>query len=108
VPNVLRRSWLNPKRRSGTRTTPSQKSSYVGRQLTDSELEAGRNLNVQLRLELGYRDAVRLISNVSVMLRLRQVRDSGNTVLYDAQAHEDLASTPSPVSASLRHGLDWS
>ncbi len=53
VPSVLRRSWLHPKRRSGTPNIPSQKSSFAGRQLTDSELEAGRNLNVQLHSELG-------------------------------------------------------
>lgn len=95
VPNVLRRSWLNPKRRSGTPTTPSQKSSFVGRQLTDGELEAGRNLNVQLRSDLGYRDAVRPLSGVS-MMSSGSAR-SGNTVFYDAQSREDLASTPSPV-----------
>jgi hypothetical protein len=93
VPNVLRRSWLNPRRRSGTPTTPSQKSSFLGRQLTDSELEAGRSLNVQLRSDLGYRDAVRPVSSAS-MMSSGSAR-SGNTVFYDAQSREDLASTPS-------------
>jgi len=100
VPNVLRRSWLNPKRRSGTPTTPSQKSSFLGRQLTDSELEAGRNFNVQLRSELGYRDAARPISSVS-MMSSGSAR-SGNTVFYDAQSREDLASIPSPVPPLLQ------
>jgi hypothetical protein len=95
MPSVLRRSWLNPRRRSGTPTTPSQKSSFVGRQLTDGELEAGRNLNVQLRSDLGYRDAVRPLSGVS-MMSSGSAR-SGNTVFYDAQSREDLASIPSPV-----------
>ena len=94
VPSVLRGSWLNPKRRSGTATTPSQKSSFVGRQLTDGELEAGRSLNVQLRSDLGYRDVVRPISGVS-MMSSGSAR-SGNTLFYDAQSREDLASTPSP------------
>jgi hypothetical protein len=91
MPSILRRSWLNPTRRSGTPTTASQKSSFVGRQLTDSELEAGRNL----RSDLGYRDAARPISGVS-MMSSGSAR-SGNTVFYDAQSREDLASTPSPV-----------
>ena len=101
VPSVLRRSWLSPKRRSGTPTTPSQKSSFVSRHLTDNELEAGRSLNVQLRSELGYRDAVRPISGVSMM---SSGSGSGNTVFYDAQSREDLASTPSPVT-SLPQGI---
>ena len=88
MPSILRRSWLNPMRRSGTTTTASPKSSFVGRQLTDSELEAGRNL----RSELGYREAVRPVSGLSMMSS-----GSGNTVFYDAQSREDLASTPSPV-----------
>ena len=88
MPSILRRSWLNPKRRSGTPTTASPKSSFVGRQLTDSELEAGRNL----RSDLGYREAVRPISGLSMMSS-----GSGNTVFYDAQSREDVASTPSPV-----------
>jgi hypothetical protein len=92
VPSVLRRSWLNPKRRSGTATTPSQKSSFIGRQLTDGELEAGRNLNVQLRSDLGFRDAVRPLSGVS-MMSSGSAR-SGNTVFYDAQSREDLGSVP--------------
>jgi hypothetical protein len=91
MPSILRRSWLNPKRRSGTPTTASPKSSFFGRQLTDSELEAGRNL----RSELGYRDAARPLSGVS-MMSSGSAR-SGNTVFYDAQSREDLASTPSPV-----------
>jgi hypothetical protein len=90
MPNILRRSWLNPKR-SGSPTTPSQKSSFVGRQLTDNELEAGRNL----RSELGYRDAVRPISGVS-MMSSGSAR-SGNTVFYDAQSREDLTPTPPHV-----------
>lgn len=94
MPNILRRSWLNPTRRAGTPSTPSQKSSFVGRQLTDSELEAGRNL----RAELGYRDAVRPISGVSMMSS--GSAKSGNTVFYDAQSREDLASTPPPVPQS--------
>ena len=103
VPSVLRRSWLNPKRRSGTPTTPSQKSSFVGRQLTDGELEAGRNLNVQLRSDLGYRDAVRPLSGVS-MMSSGSAR-SGNTVFYDAQSREDLASAPSSPVPPLPHGM---
>jgi hypothetical protein len=91
MPSILRRSWLNPTRRSGTPTTASPKSSFFGRQLTDSELEAGRNL----RSELGYRDAARPQSGVS-MMSSGSAR-SGNTVFYDAQSREDLASTPSPV-----------
>ena len=47
MPSILRRSWLTPTRRAGTPTTPSQKSSFIGRQLTDSELEAGRNLRAE-------------------------------------------------------------
>jgi hypothetical protein len=103
VPNVLRRSWLNPKRRSGTPTTPSQKSSFVGRQLTDGELEAGRNLNVQLRSDLGYRDAVRPLSGVS-MMSSGSAR-SGNTIFYDAQSREDLASMPSSPVPPLPQGM---
>jgi hypothetical protein len=93
LPSVLRRSWLNPRRRSGTATTPSQKSSFVGRQLTDNELEAGRALNVQHRSDPGYRGAVRPISGVS-MMSSGSAR-SGNTIFYDAQSREDLASAPS-------------
>ena len=93
MPGILRRSWLNPKR-SGTPTTPSQKSSFVGRQLTDNELEAGRSL----RSELGYRDAVRPISGVSMMSS-----GSGNTVFYDAQSREDLTPTP-PAAPPLLQG----
>jgi hypothetical protein len=92
MPSILRRSWLNPTRRSGTPTTASPKSSFVGRQLTDSELEAGRNL----RSDLGYREAARPLSGVS-MMSSGSAR-SGNTVFYDAQSREDLASTPSPVA----------
>jgi hypothetical protein len=103
LPSVLRRSWLNPKRRSGTPTTPSQKSSFVGRQLTDGELEAGRNLNVQLRSDLGYRDAVRPLSDVS-MMSSGSAR-SGNTVFYDAQSREDLAFTPSSPVPPLPQGM---
>jgi hypothetical protein len=40
------------------------------RQLTDGELEAGRNLNAQLRSELGYRDGVRPISGVRMISSL--------------------------------------
>ena len=93
VPGILRRSWLSPKRRSGTPTTTSQKSSFLGRQLTDSELEAGRNLNVQLRSEPGQHDLTRPLSGVS-MMSTGSAR-SGNTVFYDAQSREDLASAPS-------------
>lgn len=89
VPSVLRRSWLNPMRRSGTATTPSQKSSFVGRQLTDGELEAGRALNVQHRSD----PTVRPLSGVS-MMSSGSAR-SGNTIFYDAQSREDLASPPS-------------
>ena len=103
VPSILRRSWLNPRRRSGTATTPSQKSSFVGRQLTDSELEAGRVLNVHLRSDLGYRDAVRPISGVS-MMSSGSAR-SGNTIFYDAQSREDLASAPSSPVPPLVQGM---
>ena len=96
VPSVLRRSWLSPKRRSGA-TTPSQKSSFVGRQLTDNELEAGRVLNVQLRSEPGYREPARPISGVST--------GSGNTVFYDAQSREDLASAPPSPVPPLSQGM---
>jgi len=70
------------------------KSSFAGRQLTDV-LEAGRSHDIQLRSEPSYRDAIHLISGVSII-------DSGsarlgNTVFYDAQSREDLASMQSPV-----------
>jgi hypothetical protein len=94
VPSVLRRSWLNPMRRSGTPTTTSQKSSFIGRQLTDNELEAGRSLNVRRRSELGYRDAARPLSGGS-MMSTGSARTSGDTVFYDARSREDLASAPS-------------
>lgn len=93
IGNILRRSWLNPKPRSATPTTSSP--SLVGRQLTDNELEAGRNLNTQLRSEMGYRHGARPISGVSA-LSSASAR-SGNTVFYDAQSREDLSSTPPPV-----------
>jgi len=95
IPNILRRSWLNPKTRSTTPTTSSPQSSLVGRQLTDSELEAGRSLNTQLRAEMGYRDGPRPISGLSAF-STGSAR-SGNTVFYDAQSREDLSATPLPV-----------
>jgi hypothetical protein len=78
-------------------TTSSPKSSFVEPQLTDGELEAGRNLNVQRRSDLGYRDPVHAILGVSVMSS--GSARSGNTIFYDAQFRGDLASTPSPVPA---------
>ena len=91
VPSILRRSWLNPRTRSATPTTSSLKSSFLGRQLTDNELEAGRNHSAQMRSEMGYREGARPISSVSAMSTT-----SGNTLFYDAQSREDL-STPPPV-----------
>ena len=43
IGNILRRSWLNPRPRSATPTTPPP--SVVGRRLTDNKLEAGRSLD---------------------------------------------------------------
>ena len=100
IPNILRRSWLNPQRRSATPTTSSPKSSLVGRQLTDSELEAGRSLSAQMRAETGYRDGTRPISGVSV-LSTGSAR-SGNTIFYDAQSREDLSPTPPFVPPILQ------
>jgi len=78
------------------------KSSFAGRQLTDV-LEAGRSHDIQLRSEPSYRDAIHLISGVSII-------DSGsarlgNTVFYDAQSREDLASTPSSPVPQLPQGM---
>jgi hypothetical protein len=70
------------------------KSSFVGHQFTDSELETGRTPNVQ-HSGLGYNDAVRLILGVN-MMSSGSAR-SGDTVFYDGQTREDLASIPSPV-----------
>jgi hypothetical protein len=96
IPNILRRSWLSPKARSATPTTPSTKSSsLLARQLTDNELEAGRSLNAQLRSEMGYREGARPVSGVSG-LSTGSAR-SGNTVFYDAQSREDVSFTPPPV-----------
>ncbi|KAF8260598.1 hypothetical protein EI94DRAFT_887246 [Lactarius quietus] len=96
IPNILRRSWLSPKPRSTTPTTPSTKSSQLlTRQLTDNELELGRSINAQLRTEMGYRDDARPLSGVSG-LSTGSAR-SGNTVFYDTQSREDVASTPPPV-----------
>ncbi|KAH9985671.1 hypothetical protein BJV74DRAFT_886229 [Russula compacta] len=92
VPSILRRSWLNPRTRSATSTTSSPKSSFLGRQLTDNELEAGRNHSAQMRSEMGYREGARPISSVSAMSTT-----SGNTLFYDAQSREDLSSLPPPV-----------
>jgi hypothetical protein len=94
IPNILRRSWLNPKPRSATPTTSSPVS-LVARQLTDTELEAGRTLNASLRSEMGYRNGARPISGVSA-LSTGSAR-SGNTIFYDAQSRDDLS--PSPSSA---------
>jgi hypothetical protein len=95
IPSILRRSWLSPKPRSNTPTTLSTKSSLLARGLTDNELEAGRSLNAQLRTEMGYRDGPRPISGASG-LSTGSAR-SGNTLFYDAQSREDVASTPPPV-----------
>ena len=95
IPSILRRSWLGPRTRSATPTTPSTKSSLLTRQLTDNELEAGRSLNAQLRTEVGYRDGARPVSGVSG-LSGGSAR-SGNTVFYDAQSREDVSFTPPPV-----------
>ncbi|KAN0124148.1 hypothetical protein V8E53_015846 [Lactarius tabidus] len=94
IPSILRRSWLSPKPRSNTPTTLSTKSSLLTRGLTDNELEAGRSLNAQLRTEMGYRDGARPISGASG-LSTGSAR-SGNTLFYDAQSREDVA-TPPPV-----------
>jgi hypothetical protein len=94
IPNILRRSWLNPKPRSATPTTSSP-ASLVARQLTDTELEAGRTLNAELRSEMGYRSDARPISGVSAF-STGSAR-SGNTLFYDAQSRDDLS--PSPSSA---------
>ena len=91
IPSILRRSWLSP-RRSNTPTTLSNKSSLLTRQLTDNELEVGRSLNAQLRTEMGYRDGPRPISGVST-----GSARSGNTMYFDAQSRDDVASTPPPV-----------
>jgi hypothetical protein len=104
VPNILRRSWLNPRRRSGTPTSSSPMSSVVGRQLTDNELEAGRSLNSQLRSEMGYRDGARPVSGVSAFSAASA--RSGNTLFYDAQSREDLSSTlPPPPVPPLPQGM---
>jgi hypothetical protein len=92
IPNILRRSWLNPKRRSATPSTSSPKSSFIARQLTDNEVEAGRSLNAQRRSEMSYRDGTRPVSGVSA-LSAGSVR-SGNTIFYDAPSRENLSSTP--------------
>ncbi|KAI9453306.1 hypothetical protein BJY52DRAFT_1289594 [Lactarius psammicola] len=92
IPSILRRSWLSPRTRSATPTTPSSKSSLLARQLTDNELEAGRSLNAQLRAEMGYRDGARPVSGVST-----GSARSGNTVFYDAHSREDVSFTPPPV-----------
>ena len=94
IPSILRRSWLSPKPRSDTPTTVSTKSSLLARQLTDNELEAGRSLNAQMRTEMGYRDGARPVSGASG-LSTGSGR-SGNTVFYDAQSREDVASTSTP------------
>jgi hypothetical protein len=95
IPNILRRSWLSPKPRSATPTTPSTKSSLLARQLTDNELELGRSLNAQMRGEMGYREGARPVSGASG-LSTGSGR-SGNTVFYDAQSRDDATSTPPPV-----------
>jgi hypothetical protein len=77
---VLRRSWLNPESHSGTATTPSRKSSFVGRQLKDSKLEAGYVLIFQLHSELRYRNAVRPMSSVNMMSS--GFAKPGNAVFY--------------------------
>ncbi|KAI9452523.1 hypothetical protein F5148DRAFT_1331069 [Russula earlei] len=93
IPSILRRSWLNPKTRSATPTNSSPKSSLIGRQLTDTELEAGRSLSAQLPSEMGYRDAsARPLSGVSAMST--GSGRSGNTVFYDAQSREESSPTP--------------
>jgi hypothetical protein len=92
IPNILRRSWLNPKPRSTTPTTSSP-ASLVARQLTDSELEVGRTLNAQLHSETAYRNGGRPISGVSAFSA--SSARSGNTIFYDAQSREDLSSSPS-------------
>jgi hypothetical protein len=74
--------------------TLSTKSSLLAGGLTDNELEAGQSLNAPLRPEMGYRDGAHSISGVSGM-STGSAR-SGNTVLYDAQSREDVA-TPPPV-----------
>ncbi|KAH9063586.1 hypothetical protein EDB87DRAFT_1602476 [Lactarius vividus] len=89
ISSILRRSWLSPKTRSATPTTPSTKSSLLTRQLTDNELEAGRGL---LHTEMGYRDGARPVSGVSG-LSTGSAR-SGNTVFYDAQSREEMPSPP--------------
>jgi hypothetical protein len=103
IPNILRRSWLNPKPRSTTPTTSSLKStSFLGRPLTDNEVEAGRSHNAQLRTEMGYREGVRPISGISAFSS--GSARSGNTVFYDAPSRENLSSTPSPPVPSLPQG----
>ena len=95
IPSTLRRSWLSPKPRSATPSTPSTKSSLLSRQLTDNELELGRSLNAQMRGEMGYREGPRPISGVSGLST--GLGKSGNTVFYDAQSRDDVASIPPPV-----------
>ena len=90
-----------PKDAQGPQLLHHKSPRFVSRQLTDNELEAGRNLNVQLRSELGYRDAVLTISGASM---ISSGSGSGNTVFYDAQSREDLASTPSPIT-TLPQGM---
>jgi hypothetical protein len=103
IPNILRRSWLNPKPRSTTPSASSLKStSFIARQLTDNEVEAGRNHNAQLRTEMSYRNGVRPISGISAFSS--GSARSGNTVFYDATSRENLSSTPSPPVPPLPHG----
>ena len=95
IPKILRRSWLSPKPRSETPTALSTNTLLLARPLTDNELQAGRSLNAQMRTELGYRDGARPVSGVSG-LSTGSGR-SGNTVFYDAQSREDVASRSTPL-----------